>query len=310
MRILVDGAWRGGVRFGKGEDSVHFVKAKGILSAKNGINVYRGCLHGCIYCDSRSDCYRMEHAFEDIEVKENAVELLENELKKKRKKCMIGTGSMTDPYLPIEEKLCNVRKILQLIERYGFGFTVITKSDLILRDLDLLKKINEKTKCVVQMTLTTYDEALCRKLEPNVCTTKHRAEVLNVLRENGIPTVVWLSPILPFINDTEENLRGILQYCMQARVHGIICFGIGLTLRGGNREYFYGKLEQSFPRLKEKYQRIYGDNYIVSSPAHAKLMRIFHETCERERIMHDNEAIFSYLHTFEEKQKFEQMKLF
>lgn len=144
----------------KGELVVHFVKAKGILSQNNGINLYRGCLHGCIYCDSRSNCYHMEHDFEDVEVKENAIELLENALRRKRKKCMIGMGSMTDPYIPLEMELGNVRKALLLIEKYGFGFSVITKSNRILRDIDLLKKINDKSKCVVQMTLTTYDDDL------------------------------------------------------------------------------------------------------------------------------------------------------
>lgn len=139
---------------------MHFVKAKGILSQNNGINLYRGCLHGCIYCDSRSNCYHMEHDFEDVEVKENAIELLENALRRKKKKCMIGMGSMTDPYIPLEMELGNVRKALLLIEKYGFGFSVITKSNRILRDIDLLKKINDKSKCVVQMTLTTSDDDL------------------------------------------------------------------------------------------------------------------------------------------------------
>ena len=141
---------------------MHFVRAKGILSSKNGMNIYRGCTHGCIYCDSRSKCYHMEHDFEDIEVKENAIELLEYSLAHKRKKCMIGTGSMTDPYIPLEMITENIRKTLELIYRYGFGFTVITKSSRILRDIDLLQKINEKAKCVVQMTMTTYSEELCR----------------------------------------------------------------------------------------------------------------------------------------------------
>ena len=162
---------------------MHFVTTKGILSAKNGMNLYRGCSHGCIYCDSRSRCYHMEHAFEDIEVKENAIELLEDALIHKRKKCMIGTGSMTDPYLPLETELKVVRKALHLIADHGFGFTVITKSDRILRDLDLLQKINNRSKCVVQMTLTTYDEDLCRKIEPNVCTTKERFMALKQLRQ-------------------------------------------------------------------------------------------------------------------------------
>lgn len=289
---------------------MHFVESKNILSAKNGMNLYRGCTHGCIYCDSRSKCYQMNHQFEDIEVKSNAIELLENTLKRKRKKCMIGTGSMTDPYLPIETKICNVRKALEIIDYYGFGFTVITKSDLILRDLDLLKKINEKTKCVVQMTLTTYDEDLCRKLEPNVCTTKRRAEVLNVLRDNGIPTVVWLSPILPFINDTLENIEGIINYCVEAKVYGIICFGMGLTLRDGNREYFYKKLDELFPNLSNKYKKLYSNNYIVNSTKNLELMSYFYKRCNDNGIVCDNDKIFEYLNTFEEKPVFEQISFF
>lgn len=288
---------------------MHYVKVKGILSAKNGMNIYRGCLHGCIYCDSRSDCYQMNHDFEDIEVKENAVALLEQTLARKRKKCMIGTGSMTDPYMPLEAKLGNTRKVLELIDRYRFGFTVITKSDLILRDLDLLKRINERTKCVVQMTLTTFDEGLCRVLEPNVCTTARRAEVLKILRDNGIPTVVWLSPILPFINDTRENIKGILECCIEANVRGILCFDMGVTLRSGNREYFYPRLDKYFPRMKERYQRAYGDSYVVSSPRNAELMSLFHDTCERNGIMHNNDEIFAYLSRFEEKKKCEQLSL-
>lgn len=280
---------------------MHFVKAKGILSAKNGMNLYRGCSHGCIYCDSRSNCYHMEHAFEDIEVKENAIELLEDALTRKRKKCMIGTGSMTDPYIPLEMKLGNVRKALKLVYEYGFGFTVITKSNRILRDLDLLQKINEKTKCVVQMTLTTCDEDLCRKIEPNVSTTEERFEVLKTLRDCGIPTVVWLSPILPFINDTEENISGILDMCAEAKVYGVICFGMGLTLREGNREYFYKQLDRLFPGLKEQYIRTYGDQYMIESGNSQKLMRLFHRKCEKYGIVHDNDQIFRYLSAFEEK---------
>lgn len=280
---------------------MHFVKAKGILSAKNGMNLYRGCSHGCIYCDSRSNCYHMEHVFEDIEVKENAIELLKDALTRKRKKCMIGTGSMTDPYIPLEMKLGNVRKALELVYEYGFGFTVITKSNRILRDLDLLQKINEKTKCVVQMTLTTCDEDLCRKIEPNVSTTEERFEVLKTLRDCGIPTVVWLSPILPFINDTEENISGILDMCAEAKVYGVICFGMGLTLREGNREYFYEQLDRLFPGLKEQYIRTYGDQYMIESGNSQKLMRLFHRKCEKYGFVHDNDQIFRYLSAFEEK---------
>lgn len=288
---------------------MHFVKAKGILSPQNGMNLYRGCLHGCIYCDSRSKCYHMEHAFEDIEVKENAIELLEHALKHKRKKCMIGTGSMTDPYIPLELELENVRKALQLIYQYGFGFTLITKSNRILRDIDLLQKINEKTKCVVQMTLTTYDEDLCRKIEPNVSTTRERFQVLKQLRDAGIPTVVWLTPILPFINDTKENISGILDLCIEAKVYGIICFGMGLTLREGSREYFYDQLDRLFPGLKAKYIQMYGNQYIIGSPENDRLMKLFHQKCFKNGILHNNDQIFQYLHTFQEKNAAEQLSL-
>ena len=289
---------------------MHFVHAKGILSAKNGMNLYRGCSHGCIYCDSRSKCYHMEHDFEDIEIKANAIELLENALKRKRVKCMLGTGSITDPYIPLESKIGNVRKALALADQYGFGFTLITKSDRVLRDLDLLKAINDKTKCVVQMTLTTYDEDLCRKIEPNVSTTKERFEALKKLHEADIPTVVWLCPILPFINDTEENIRGILEYCIEAKVYGVICFGMGLTLREGNREYFYNQLDRLFPHMKERYMRLYGTQYQVNSPKNNALMKVFHQICEGNGIVHDNAEIFAYLSGFEEKDGPIQLNLF
>lgn len=278
---------------------MHYVQVKGILSAKNGMNLYRGCSHGCIYCDSRSRCYRMEHDFEDIEVKENALELLENALKHKRKRCMIGTGSMTDPYIPLEMETGHVRKALELIYRYGFGFTVITKSNRILRDMDLLQKINEQSKCVVQMTMTTVNEDLCKQLEPNVCTTRERFAVLKRMQEAGIPTVVWLSPILPFINDTGVNISGILDMCIEAGVYGVICFGMELTLREGNREYFYTQLDRLFPGLKEKYIREFGNQYEVSSPNNAALMELFRQKCRQNGLVHDNEQIFRYLYTFE-----------
>lgn len=288
---------------------MHYVKVMGILSPSNGMNLYRGCSHGCIYCDSRSKCYQMNHDFEDIEVKENALELLEAALRRKRKRCMIGTGAMTDPYLPLEKNLGYTRKALLLIEKYGFGVALQTKSDLVLRDLDILRRINEKTKAVVQMTLTTADEKLCRIIEPNVSTTNERFEALKALRDAGIPTVVWLCPVLPFINDTEENIRTILGMCVEAGVRGVLCFGMGLTLREGNREYFYRQLDIHFPRLKERYIREYGNNYMVDSPRSTELMRLFHRICEENGILHSNDQIFEYLRKFEEKNAAEQLCL-
>lgn len=289
---------------------MHYTKVKGILSPQNGMNLYRGCSHGCIYCDARSKCYGMEHEFEDIEVKENAVELLEMALKHKRKRCMIGTGAMTDPYIPLEMETGNVRKALELICEYGFGVALQTKSDRVLRDLDILRKINDRTKCVVQMTMTTFDEELCKKIEPHVCTTKRRFEVLQECKRAGIPTVVWLSPILPYINDTEENIRGILDYCIEAGVYGVICFGMGLTLREGNREYYYQQLDRMFPGLSKRYTREYGNRYIVDSPDNDRLMSLFHRICEENGIVHDNHQIFRYLAEFEEKDAYSQLSFF
>lgn len=289
---------------------MHFVKAKGILSPGNGMNLYRGCLHGCIYCDSRSRCYQINHLFEDIEVKENALELLEKALKAKRKRCMIGTGAMTDPYIPLEDKLFLTRGALELIYEYGFGVAIQTKSARILRDLELLSKINQRAKAVVQMTLTTHDDALCRIIEPNVSVTSERVAALKAFRDAGVPTVVWLDPILPFINDTRENIEGILESCIAANVKGILCFNMGLTLREGNREYFYAQLDRHFPGLKERYIRTYGNRYEVNSPRNDELMHLFHTTCEKAGIMHDINAVFSYLHAFEEKEAHPQISFF
>ena len=274
--------------------------SKSILSKNNGMNLYRGCTHGCIYCDSRSEIYGMDHKFEDIEVKENSLELLKRELKR-RPQSMIGTGAMTDPYIPLEKRLKYVRNALKLIYDYGFGFTCITKSDLVLRDLDLLKKINEKSKAVVQMTLTTADERLCGILEPNVCLTERRIEVLKTLDDEGIPTVVWLCPILPYINDNDKNINAILDYCIDANVHGIICYGMGLTLRAGNREYFYDKLDEHFPGIKEKYIKEYGNSYSITSPNNARLMRIFKKRTSENNILNDPSKVFEYLHDFPQK---------
>lgn len=287
---------------------MHFVEAKGILSTSNGMNIYRGCTHGCIYCDSRSKCYGFTHQFEDIEVKKNAPELLERALKSKRKRCMIGTGSMCDPYMHIEDKLKLTRQCLEIIDKYEFGLAIQTKSTMILRDLDLLKSINKKSKCVVQMTLTTYDEDLCRILEPNVSTTKERFEALKVFRDNDIPTVVWLTPILPFINDTEENIKGILSYCVEAKVKGIILFGMGLTLRDGDREYYYEALKKNFPGMMEKYIQTYGNAYEIPSPDNNELMKILVGICKENNIICNAEECFEYLREFPDT--YEQMTLF
>ena len=283
---------------------MHFVDAKGILTGKNGyygMNIYRGCSHGCIYCDSRSKCYQFTHPFEDIEVKQNAPELLEKALRSKKKKCMIGTGAMSDPYMHCEEKLRLTRRCLEIIQKYGFGAAIQTKSDRVLQDIDLLDEINRSAKCVVQITLTTYDDYLCSILEPNVCNTKRRIEVLEKMQERGIPTVVWLTPVLPFINDTEENITSILNECARTGVKGVIDFGMGLTLREGDREYYYAALDKHFPGMKARYIQRYGNAYELPSPKAKELSAIFRRICRENGIISDSEACFRYMRELPEK---------
>ena len=284
---------------------MHFVEAKGIIHTKNGLsgmNIYRGCTHGCIYCDGRSLCYQFTHKFEDVEVKKNAPELLEQALKSKRKKCMIGTGYMSDSYNHYEPELRLTRRCLEIILKYGFGLAIQTKSDRILEDIDLLDAINKKSKCVVQTTLTTYDDDLCSKIEPNVCNTKRRIEVLEEMQKRGIPTVVWLTPILPFINDTEENITAIVNECARVGVKGIICPDMGVTLREGDREYFYAALDKHFPGLKEKYIHTFGNAYNVPSPDAKRLMQIFRKMCRENGIISDMDECFRFMNDLPDKQ--------
>ncbi|WP_026526114.1 SPL family radical SAM protein [Butyrivibrio sp. VCD2006] len=290
---------------------MHFVDAKGILTTNGGrcgMNIYRGCSHGCIYCDSRSKCYQFTHPFEDIEVKQNAPELLEAALKSKRKKCMIGTGAMSDPYMHCEMELGLTRKCLEIIRMYEFGLAIQTKSDRILRDIDLLDDINRAAKCVVEMTLTTFDDELCSILEPNVCNTKRRIEVLEEMQKRGIPTIVWITPILPYINDTEENVSQILDECARVGVKGIIDFGMGLTLREGDREYYYEALDKHFPGLKRKYIERYGNAYDLPSPNAKRLLKLLREKCKENNMLYKPEDCFEYMNELPER--FEQMSLF
>ena len=278
---------------------MHYIEAKSILTSSHaGMNVYRGCTHGCVYCDARSTVYGMDHPFGDVAVKVNAPELLEKALRSKRKPCMIGTGAMADPYQHCEMQLEITRKCLGLIYRYGFGATLITKSDRVLRDLDLLEAINNRTKCVVQMSLTIMDEALSRKLEPGVCPSRRRVEVLRELQRHGIPTVVWLCPVLPYLSDTEANIVAILDACVETGVRGIICFNMGMTLREGDREPYYAALDRHFPGLKQRYIQEYGNRYQLASPNGPALMDLFRRRCAENGILSDPDAVFAYLNEF------------
>lgn len=285
-----------------------FRKYKSILSPQNGMNIYRGCTHGCIYCDSRSKCYQINHDFADIEVKEDAPKQLDIELSMKRKPCMIGTGSMTDPYNHVEKEIEYTRKCLEVILKHHCGVVIQTKSDLILRDIDLINEINKDSKAVVEITLTTADDELCKRIEPNVCVTSKRVEILRKCKELGIPTVVWLCPFLPFINDNEENINKLMDICIENDVKGVLFFGVGLTLREGNREYFYECLDKEFPGLKEKYIKQYGNKYEVSSNNNEVLSKIIIDRCREHNIMCDINQVFSYLRKYPDK--FEQISLF
>jgi DNA repair photolyase len=288
---------------------MHKKTYKHILLANHTMNLTRGCTHGCIYCDSRSECYQMKHDFEDVEIKANAAGILDGELLKKRKKFMIKTGAMSDPYMNVKEVLAQTRACFEVVHKHRFGLSFQTKSISFLKDMDLLEKIHKDGRLVVQMTLTTCDDLLSNILEPGVDVTSKRVEALKVLKDKGIPSVVWLSPLLPFINDDLGNLKCLLDYCYEAGVKGIIWYGPGLTLRDGNREYFYKKLDQYFPGLKEKYQKKYGLSYQVQSDNQHILNEYFIAFCENHHILYKHEDVFAFINDFP-KVKHEQLSLF
>lgn len=279
-----------------------YVEAKSILSPTNNVNLYRGCSHGCIYCDTRSLCYQVRN-YEEIEVKKNAIVIFENELKKKREKVLVHTGSMCDPYIHLEEELKLTRQMLEKIAQYGHGVYMLTKSDLILRDLDIYRKINENNKVVICMTLTTFDDELCKIVEPDVCVTSKRLEALKKFKNEGIMTGVWLSPLLPFINDNEHNIKCLIEAIHQVGVSFIVNYGMGMTLREGNREYYYEQLDKFFPGLKEKYIKTYSNAYIVNSLNEKKLSKIFQEECEKYGIIYEHNEIHQLIKNYHNKEQ-------
>jgi DNA repair photolyase len=244
---------------------------------KYNMNLYRGCQHQCIYCDSRSACYQIEN-FSDILVKVNAIELLQQELSRKRVKGTIGTGSMNDPYMPVEAQRELTRQALQVIAAYRFPVHIITKSDLVLRDLDILREISQ-VYSAVSITITTADDRLGRKIEPGAAKVSARFGALQTLAENGITAGVTLMPVLPFLEDSLENIRQIVFQAHQAGAKYIIP-SFGMTLRDCQREYYFQKLDLLFPGLKEKYKRNFGFNYQVPANNSANLKQKFDEWCQ------------------------------
>ncbi len=267
------------------------VQAKTLLSTcknpsswfgvKYNMNIYRGCEHQCIYCDSRSECYRIEN-FHDVIVKVNAIELLRKELSKKRIKGTVGTGAMSDPYTPAEKKYMLTRKALEVIAEFRYPVHIITKSNLILRDIEILQEINKLYACVA-FTITTTDDALARKLEPGAPLPSERLKAMGVLSELGITTCVTMMPILPFIEDNEENILDIVKQSQRYGAKSIVS-SIGMTLRDRQRAYYFDKLNSLYPGLSGRYEKKFGNSYSCSCNNAKKLREIFNEACYKNGI--------------------------
>lgn len=278
---------------------MEFLKTKTILTkVKDGskwygvdynINLYRGCSHGCIYCDSRSNCYHIDD-FDTVKSKEFGLQILEKELLKQKQTGVIGIGAMSDTYNPQEEKYEITRNALKLISKYNFGVSIDTKSSLILRDLDLLKEINKKNNVIIKFTITTPLDELSQKIEPHVCPSSKRLEAIKKLSENGIFVGIMLNPVLPFITDNEEEIKRLVKLASDAGAKFIHTY-IGMTLRENQREYYYKKLNQHFPGIKEKYIKTYGNNYYCQPLNSITLYKIFTTECEKYNLLYKMEDI-------------------
>ncbi len=255
------------------------------------MNLYKGCCHGCIYCDSRSDCYQISD-FDQIRAKDNAITILQEELRRRIKTGVIGTGAMSDPYNPFEKKHEFTRKALTLIDLNQFGIGIATKSDLITRDIDLLTRIKSHSPVICKITITSIDDRISQLLEPHVCPTSRRLQAIRKLSEAGLFTGILMMPILPYLNDTPENILGIIH-----AAHGngakFIYPWFGVSLRSGQREYFYRKLNELFPGqgLSTLYQQQYGSSYSCNSPKAGELHRLFLKECNRLGLLYRMEDI-------------------
>ena len=253
------------------------------------MNIYRGCSHGCIYCDSRSDCYRNAD-FDTVKVKKHALQIVRNDLRRKVKTGVVATGAMSDPYNPLEQELKLTRNALELINAFGFGVSLCTKSALVARDTDVLRDIKTHSPTIVKLSITTADDDLCRKLEPNVSATSERLKSLRIIADSGIFCGVLMVPVMPYLTDNKENVLKILNMAKEAGAKFVYTY-MGMTLRSGNREYYYNNLDGMFPDVKEKHMKRYGLRYNCSSPNMKKLWSIFSDECERLGLLSDMKAI-------------------
>lgn len=272
---------------------MEFVQAKTILQkASHGeewfgidynMNLYKGCCHKCIYCDSRSNCYQVDD-FDRVRAKKNEIEILNQELKSKRKKGVIGIGAMSDTYNPFEKEYEITRNALKLISYYNFGVSIETKSNLIARDIDLFKEINSKANVILKFTITSADDNLSKIIEPGVSVSSERLKAMKKLSDNGLFVGTLLTPIIPFITDSEENIRDVIRLSAENGAKFVFSMG-GVTLRENQREYFYEQLDKSFPKFKEKYIRTYGNNYFCY-PLNKNLENVFKEECEKYGLLY------------------------
>ncbi len=270
------------------------------------MNLYRGCSHGCIYCDSRSNCYHIDN-FDIPKGKENALTILEQELAKKREKGVVGIGSMSDTYNPLEKQYEQTRGALELLSKYNFGVSIDTKSDLILRDIDLLKEINSKNNVIIKLTITTPKDDLSKIIEPHVCPSSKRFAAIKELTNNGIFTGIMMNPVLPFITDSEEDIKELVRL---AHINGakFIQSYMGMTLRENQREYYYEQLDKHFKGLKDKYIKYYGEKYNCPVPNYKRLYKILTDECDKYGILYNmTDIIKAYKKEIKEN---EQMSLF
>ena len=278
---------------------MEFIPAKTIISgyaANNSwfgnnynMNIYKGCCHGCIYCDSRSECYHVEN-FDEVRAKENALALIERELKSKRKTGVIGTGAMSDPYNTLEKEYRLTRGALELINAHRFGVSIDTKSNLITRDVDVLKEIKMHSPVLIKITITTCDDELCKKIEPNVSISSKRFAAVKEFSDNGIFAGILLMPVLPFLEDNEENIRGIIRFAHESGAK-FIYPAFGVTLRQNQRLWYYKKLDEKFPTLKQKYIQQFGNAYECRSPKAKQLWQLFQKECESIGMLYRMEDI-------------------
>ena len=255
------------------------------------MNIYRGCCHGCLYCDSRSDCYRIE-AFDRVRAKADALRILRDDLARKVRPAFIGMGSMSDPYNPFEEELQLTRHALELIDAYDCGVAIATKSDLIVRDMDILTSIRSHSPVVCKITVTTANDALAARLEPNAPSPGRRLAALEKLRDAGLFAGVLLMPVLPFLEDSDQGVLAVVEGAAKAGAR-FIYPAFGVTMRQGQREYFLDGLERAFPGqgLKKRYLQQYGDRYQCASPRAKALWGVFTRACREHGILYDMKSI-------------------